>query len=61
MLSYTFDSKGLKFINSIPGSRRLIKPIFIFFANFDDLWLYNYLNIDFNYVMQNTFDSVQKL
>ena len=27
-------------LNSIPGARKMLKPIFAFFVNFDDLWLY---------------------
>ena len=49
------------FINKIPGSRKILRPIFMFFGNFDDLWLYNYINTTYDHVIQDTFDSIQKL
>jgi len=48
-------------LNKVPNSRRLLRPLFSFFSNFDDLWLYNYVNATYNPVMQSTFDLIQKL
>ncbi len=49
------------FLNKIPGSRKILRPLFMFFGNFDDLWLYNYINTTYDHIVQDTFDSIQKL
>jgi len=47
--------------NTVPGSRKVLQPIFTFFVNFDDLWLYNYHEREYDIVVASVFDSVQKL
>ncbi len=46
------------FLNKLPGSRKILSPIFMFFGNFDDLWLYNYVNTTYDQKVQDTFDSI---
>jgi hypothetical protein len=35
-------------LNIISGSRIIFKPIFKFYINIDDIWLYNYNDINYN-------------
>jgi hypothetical protein len=42
-------------LNKIPGNRIILKPIFQFYINIDDIWLYHYNNINYNILIQSTF------
>jgi hypothetical protein len=42
LLDYTLNGSVILAANQIPGARRILKPIFLYFSNFDDLMLYNY-------------------
>jgi hypothetical protein len=41
-IEITLDNQLITKGNLIPGSRKFLQPLFIFFINIDDLWLYNY-------------------
>lgn len=42
MIQITLSNNFILNLNKIPSSRRLFQPIFAYFINFDDLWLYCY-------------------
>lgn len=48
-------------LNSLPGGRTILKPIFAFFINFDDLWLYIYHPRQYNKVINTIFAITQSL
>lgn len=45
------DNNILHYLNRVPASRNILKPIFLFFSNFDDLWLFNYHDLEYNKVV----------
>jgi hypothetical protein len=59
ILSATLRNDFISALNSIPGGRKLLKPIFAFFLNFDDLWLYNYHPREYNRVINAIFIMTQ--
>ena len=58
-LSTILQNDALLFLNMIPGSRKIIKPVFSFFINFDDIWLYIYHPREYNKVV-NTFFAMNE-
>jgi hypothetical protein len=45
-------------INTIPGSRRIFKPLLLYFTNFDDLMLYDYHEKLNDIVLQEYFKMI---
>ena len=60
-MSNTLENQAIAAGNLIPGSRKILQPLFVFFVNIDDLWLYNYHERKYDIVVASVFDSVQKL
>ncbi len=48
-------------LNKVPGVRKILSPIFSFFFNFDDLWLYNYHPRQYNTVFQSLLDTINDI
>lgn len=55
------DNDLLSILNAVPGGRKLFKPIFAFFVNFDDIWLYVYHPREYDRVVQKVFNLTQTL
>ncbi len=51
----------LKNLNRFPGNRKILKQIYLFFTNFDDIWLYNYDNVNYNYLIKSVFITISEL
>jgi hypothetical protein len=45
----------------MPASRFIAKPLLLFFSNFDDLQLYNYIQTTFSPVMENVFGQIEQI
>jgi len=48
-------------LNKVPGSRKLLKPIFSYFINIDDIWMYNYHNRTYDAIVEEVFNATRKL
>jgi hypothetical protein len=61
VLSGILENDAIELLNSLPGSRTIIKPVFSFFVNFDDVWLYIYHQREYNKITNTFFAMNQAL
>jgi hypothetical protein len=54
------ENNVFRIINKIPGGRK-ISPLLCFLINLDELWLYQYHERDYGSLMNDFFDSMQRL
>jgi hypothetical protein len=59
--NYTLSNPAVLSCNRLPASRFIARPFLLFFSNFDDLELYNYMNTTFSPVMENVFGQIDQI
>lgn len=57
MINVTFKNVGFSSANKAPNSRRFFGAFFGFITNFDDLWLYNYHNRNYDIILESAFSA----